>query len=200
MAAYLQLGQVSEAFADKIYVIKGVNGRIVFTNRTPKPAWNAKVFSPHSRVSHYGSYVLSGLHRFRGKPIRSPFDPLILKISKAAGLDPLLVKSVIHVESTFNPHARSPKGAMGLMQLMPGTARLVGVANPWSPEENIEGGTRYLAEMLSRYDGDVALALAAYNAGPGAVDQFRGIPPYRETRTYIQRVLSLHRAYKALKT
>lgn len=107
------------------------------------------------------------------------------------GLDPALVLAVIRVESGFDPLARSPKGAMGLMQLMPATARRFGVADPWDPAENLEGGCAYLAWLLDRYDGDRHLALAAYNAGEAAVDEHDGIPPYAETRAYVARITGI---------
>jgi soluble lytic murein transglycosylase-like protein len=100
-------------------------------------------------------------------------------------LDPDLVNSVIRAESGFNPHAVSPKGAQGLMQLMPKTAFKLGVPNAFDPTANVEGGTRYLRELLERYNFDIIKALAAYNAGPHRVEQFGGVPPYRETRKYV---------------
>jgi soluble lytic murein transglycosylase-like protein len=112
------------------------------------------------------------------------------------GLDPALVRAVIHAESGFNPAARSKKGATGLMQLMPQTARMLGVTNALMPEHNIRGGTQYLASLLAQFQGDVKLATAAYNAGPGAVVKYAGIPPYDETRVYVQRVQILHRRYR----
>src|SRR5438105_6492302 len=104
-------------------------------------------------------------------------------------LDPDLVNSVIHAESGFNPHALSRKGARGLMQLMPQTALQLGVSNVFDPQSNVEGGTRYLRELLERYNFDLVKALAAYNAGPHRVEQYHGVPPYYETRAYIARIV-----------
>jgi hypothetical protein len=104
-------------------------------------------------------------------------------------LDPDLLDSVIRAESGFNPHAVSPKGAQGLMQLMPGTASKLGVPNAFDPEANVDGGTRYLRELLERYNFDLIKALAAYNAGPHRVEQYKGVPPYRETRHYVASIV-----------
>jgi soluble lytic murein transglycosylase-like protein len=116
------------------------------------------------------------------------YESLVLEHAKSQSLRPELVRAVIQVESGFNPRALSPKGAIGLMQLMPATARDLGVRDAWDPSENIRGGTLYLRQLLDRYDGNEELALAAYNAGAGAVDAHGGIPPYRETRDYVQKV------------
>jgi membrane-bound lytic murein transglycosylase MltF len=104
-------------------------------------------------------------------------------------LDPDLVNSVIRAESGFNPKALSPKGAQGLMQLMPQTATNLGVANAYDPRANVDGGARYLRELLERYDFDLVKALAAYNAGPLRVEQYHGVPPYRETQAYVSRIV-----------
>jgi hypothetical protein len=117
------------------------------------------------------------------------FSADIREISSRHGVDPLLVESVIRAESAFNPTAVSRTGARGLMQLMPKTAVMLGVRDSFNPRENIEGGVRHLRYLLDRYPGNVSLAVAAYNAGEGAVDAHRGIPPYAETQQYVQRVL-----------
>ncbi|MGI9951903.1 lytic transglycosylase domain-containing protein [Moorellaceae bacterium AZ2] len=108
-----------------------------------------------------------------------------------------LLQAVVKVESNFNPLAVSPSGALGLMQLMPETARALGVKNPFDPRENLEAGARYLRQMLDFFKGRVDLALAAYNAGPGAVLRFGGIPPYRETQEYVRKVKEMARAFEA---
>ena len=119
------------------------------------------------------------------------YGPLIQKASDKYKVDYSLVKAVIKAESNFNHKAVSPKGAQGLMQLMPKTASTLQVKDSFEPESNIEGGVKYLRYLIDRYEGNLSLALAAYNAGPGAVDKYNGIPPYRETREYVASVLSL---------
>lgn len=120
-------------------------------------------------------------------------EPLITRHSGDQSLDPKLVKAVIQAESGYNVRALSNTGAMGLMQLMPDTASLLNVQNPYDPEENIRGGTLYLRQMLNRFAGKIEHAIAAYNAGPRAVERYGGIPPYAETREYVRRVLALYR-------
>ncbi len=115
--------------------------------------------------------------------------------SRSNGVPAALVHAVVMAESAGDPAAVSVAGAQGLMQLMPGTAASCGVANPFDPTQNVQCGTEYLRSLLDRYHGNVTLAVAAYNAGPGAVDRYHGIPPYAETQAYVQRVLSAYRNY-----
>jgi len=121
----------------------------------------------------------------------SVYGDLIVSAAEAHGVNPILVQALVQVESNYQPRARSPKGAMGLMQIMPATAREYKVRNAYDPKANIDAGIRKLKSLLEMWQGDVALALAAYNAGAGAVQKYKGIPPYRETQNYVSRILSI---------
>lgn len=128
--------------------------------------------------------------------IQDRYTGVIRNFSQKHGLRPELVQAVIHVESGFNPKAVSKKGARGLMQVMPVHLQRLGIENPFNPRENIAAGTRYLSRLLERYDGNLTLSLAAYNAGPTAVDHYQDVPPYLETRQYVQKVLLYYRHYR----
>ena len=160
------------------------------------PLWALERRGPQSSSWHRGGNSATLVDRVRGK-----WAPLISEMSERFGVDEHLVTAVIARESAGNPRAISPKGAKGLMQLMDGTAREMGVNYSFSPAENIMGGVKYLRNMLKMFDGDEVLALASYNAGPGAVKRFGGIPPYKETQEYVKAVLDLRaRAAAAAQT
>lgn len=125
----------------------------------------------------------------------SKYDQFIQAVAARNGVSPALVKAVIHAESGFDPYAVSPKGAIGLMQVMPSTADLVGIDNPFNPQENIQAGVKYLKGLLKMFDGNEHLAVAAYNTGPGKVKRYGGVPPYKETKTYVERVMMYYRIY-----
>jgi soluble lytic murein transglycosylase-like protein len=184
----------------QIYTWRDEAGTLVLSDRPLRP----------------GARLSSGETRRGIAPIRAavtgstnptaPYEALILHHAGLHGIRPELVRAVIEVESAFNPNARSPVGAMGLMQLMPATAVELGVADPYDPAENIGGGVTYLRQLLGRYNGDEVLALAAYNAGPSTVDRYEGrVPPYRETRDYVRRITTMtpgvrprHRIFKTM--
>jgi hypothetical protein len=134
---------------------------------------------------------------FYGKKGEQTFHSIINKASKQHDIDPALVKAVIMAESSYNPRAVSPKGAVGLMQLMPNTAESLGVANSFNPEQNIQGGTKYLKKLIDQFDGDIILALAAYNAGPAHVKKHNGVPPFKDTLYYVHKVYHYYDFYKS---
>jgi soluble lytic murein transglycosylase-like protein len=177
----------------QIYAWRDASGTLVLSDRKIETAADTYAV-PHA----------AGVRTTRPLAIRAasePFEALVQEYSERHGLRADLVRAVIQVESAFNPYARSPKGAMGLMQLMPGTARELGVRNAFDPAENIRGGTAYLRQLLDRYDGNEELALAAYNAGFDAVDRYgRRVPPYTETQNYVRKVGSVAQVTRAAPT
>lgn len=166
--------------AAQIYSWRDADGTLVLST-TPK-AGATKTYA----VSRASSAIRAT--REISGPRAERFEHLIAAASTEHGVRADLVRAVIQAESAFDPAARSHKGAIGLMQLMPATATELGVTDPYDPEQNIRGGVAYLKSLLVHYSGNEELALAAYNAGPGAVDRYDGVPPYRETRNYISRI------------
>jgi soluble lytic murein transglycosylase-like protein len=132
----------------------------------------------------------------RGRLFLQHFSEVIESAARTHGVEQSLIRAVIHAESAFNPRAVSPKGALGLMQLMPETARMYGVRRSFEPSENIDAGVRHLAMLERRFRGNLRLMLAAYNAGEGAVAQYGGVPPFSETQQYVERVISLMHRYR----
>ena len=127
----------------------------------------------------------------------SKFEEIISEAATRHGLDPDLIRAIIQIESGWIPDARSPKGAIGLMQLMPDTSSNLAVSNPFDPKANILGGTKYLSRLIERFRGNLVLALAAYNAGPEKVKRYKGIPPYPETRRYVRNILKQWQEYRS---
>jgi soluble lytic murein transglycosylase-like protein len=167
-----------------VYVYKDKQGVLTFTNVPSHQGFR--------RVIREGNATLSG-----SGLAASSYEGLIRSASNRHNVDAALIRAIIKVESDFDSSARSHKGATGLMQLMPETARLHNVADLYDPSDNIEGGVRHLKLLLGKYQGDLELSLAAYNAGIKAVEKHGGIPPFAETRDYVKRVLSYYQAYRA---
>jgi len=159
------------------------------------PAYVPKQANFNYTYAYPRSYPNRALLHPRNGIDQCAYDPHIRLACQRYGMDYNLVKAVIKAESAFDAQAVSPKGAKGLMQLMPGTSRDLGVLDPFDPYQNIDGGVRYLKDMLNRFNNDVILALAAYNAGPENVQKHGGVPPYDETQTYVQRVLDFYSLY-----
>ena len=175
----VMLGLSSPASA-QIYSWRDADGRLVLSD---KPNADKSV-----TYEVHGSATVRATTPFRSTKKSAPFEAAIDQHSRTQGVAADLVRAVIQVESAFNPSAVSVKGAMGLMQLMPATAQELGVSNPFDPDQNIRGGVTYLKQLLNRYDQKVELALAAYNAGIGTVTKYGAVPPFKETRNYVDKI------------
>ena len=187
---------VSTSYAGQtIYQFKDTNGTTLLTNRKKAEYNHLKVvkatYYPDSNIHSYSNWGASEASVLPSNSRnKNAFDQLIRQAAQHHGVSEGLVKAIMHTESGFNIHARSPVGAQGLMQLMPATARRFNVSNAYDPQQNIFGGVKYLSWLLKRFNGDTRLAIAAYNAGEGNVDKYGDVPPFRETRDYVKRVTS----------
>jgi len=189
LALLLLLHPLGERAAAGVWVYKDENGNVHFSDRRQHEGFERKAVAKRRPARGHKTI------RFDGPTDR--WDGVIAHASRDYRVDPALVKAVIHAESLFDAYAVSRAGALGLMQLMPATARSVGVHDAFDPWQNIRGGTRYLRYLMRRFEGNLELSLAAYNAGADTVLRYGGIPPYRETRRYVKRVLHFYRRYDA---
>jgi len=180
--------------AGPVYVYREKSGVVRFSSRPPPADIKAEIFTARGRAAGTSGAAWAWSTR-GGRHTFQRYRHVIEQAARAHGLEVALIKAVIHAESAFNPTAVSRKGARGLMQLMPDTARLMGVRDSFDPTQNIYGGVRYLASLVTKFGGDMRLALAAYNAGPGAVERHGGVPPFAETRAYVRKVLQLRARY-----
>jgi soluble lytic murein transglycosylase len=176
---------VSSVHAD-IYMYIDDNGVMRFTN------------SPTSNQHEYKVYIKERTSISTRFHATDKYDKLILNAYKEFNVDPPLLKAMIKAESDFDPRAISRKGAMGLMQIMPENFEMLNLENPFDPWQNIRAGAQYFKKLYKRFNGKLALSLAAYNAGPTAVDRYKNIPPYQETEEYVRRVLRYYRTFKQL--
>ena len=187
----------SSASAQTVYVYKDKQGASVISNvKSSDPSLKlVKTYTPESSIRVLGPkhYDLAGR---KLKTRNTEYDRAIFELADAFELDRALIKAIVQIESSFNPQALSPKGAQGLMQLMPATANAYNVRNPFNVQDNLRGGIAFFAHLMQRYENDVRLALAAYNAGETAVSKYQGIPPYPETQAYVKYILQLHKNYQ----
>jgi soluble lytic murein transglycosylase-like protein len=171
--------------AAQIYSWRDADGKLVLSDKPKADAAGMTTYAVHSAASGRATTPLAS----SGKS--APFEASIVQHSRQHKVAADLVRAVIQVESAFNPVAVSTKGAMGLMQLMPATATELGVGNPFDPDQNIRGGVQYLRKLLDRYNGNVELALAGYNAGMGNVDKYGDVPPFKETKNYVKKITGI---------
>ena len=191
------LSCANNCLAEALYGYKSGRGTLTFSTKKPvgQTYYIVSPKTPQKSVFVYHRGL--GYNFSSTKPKPSAFDSTILELAKQNNLEPALIKAVMHVESAFNPRAMSSAGARGLMQLMPATAKRFGVSDSFHAIDNMNGGVKYLRWLFERFDGNLRNVLAGYNAGEGAVDQYNGVPPYKETVDYVSRVMSLHRLYRS---
>jgi soluble lytic murein transglycosylase-like protein len=196
LAAGLLLLAVAPAVLQAdVYKWVDENGVVTFTNIAPPSKQHYQVL----KFPCYASDPKCRSLNWEKVPLNtSAFSREIHGAAQFNAVDESLIRAIIHAESAYQPDAQSPKGAQGLMQLMPATQRKLNISNPFDPASNIEGGTRYLADLLLEFNGDISLTAAAYNAGPTAVHKFGGVPPYDETREYVKRIKILYDRYQNL--
>lgn|SRR5208283_42653 len=185
------LGSLEPARA-QIMSVTNIDGRKLFVNSEPPSMAQLKRSATRPTIYLPGEISFLGGNRRPMSIDRDGVDQLVQEAAERHRVDPALVRAVIETESNWNPGAYSPRGAIGLMQLIPTTAQRFGANDAFNPKQNVDAGVRYLKTLLERYNGNLDLALAAYNAGEGAVDRAHGIPAYRETRNYVQKVQSAY--------
>ena len=193
LAKTLVLLSVSAPVFAEIYIYLGPDGERMVSDR---PVAGYSLLAKRDTFTDAG-HILADRPLSTGGPV--DFQAHIRKASEKYMVDPALIEAIIHVESSFDPQAVSTSGATGLMQLMPGTARDLEVSDRYSPRQNIHGGTRYISELMTRFDNDLQLVVAAYNAGPSAVELHAGIPPKQETQRYVQKVMAAYRNFRMIR-
>jgi len=192
-AGLFLLAAVPSMLQADVYKWVDENGVVTFTNIAPPSDQNYQVL----KFPCYASDPKCRSLNWEKVPLNTgSYRSEIQGAAQYNAVDESLIRAIIHAESAYQPDAQSPKGAQGLMQLMPATQQELKISNPFDPAANIAGGTRYLADLLLEFDGDISLAAAAYNAGPTAVRKYGGVPPYDETREYVRRVTILYRRYQ----
>lgn len=200
LAGSIAVWVTTSAYAGNLYVYKNKNGDTLLTNVRDDKSFGE--YTTKVKVTYYPDTNVHSYRNWGGSESavlpsysknKNLYDGIIAQAASMHQLDSGLIKAVMHTESGFNPSARSPVGAQGLMQLMPATARRFAVSNAYDPAQNVLGAAKYLSFLLKRFNYNTELALAAYNAGEGNVDKYRGIPPFRETQDYVRRVMSRYK-------
>lgn len=198
--SFILLGCVSimPTQAKSLYAYEDKDGSLIIAD-TAQSSSSYKKLGSHVMPASYSAPSSAATNMLTLPSSRTPkvlpstFNAIIDSAARKFGVNASLIRAVIHAESNFNQFARSPVGAQGLMQLMPATARRFGVTNSFDPDQNINAGTQYLSWLLKRFNGNEQLAIAGYNAGEGNIDKYRGIPPFKETRNYVVRVMGLYK-------